>query len=157
MPVATKMRNVPSVSVPRYQVALKLSMRVRTLVENKCRNTFCWIASARFSVLDPVPLRKIDRQTRVPRRSSKYWSTVFAMSDPHERIPCQRRNISRAIDEQIAVIIQPDPLPGKRFGCRAFDLPAILFKLAPVTGTGNHVELRFPRRQAAEVRAHGAQ
>ena len=63
---------MPSVRVPKYQVALKLSMRVRTLVENKCRNTFCWIASARFSVLDPVPLRKMERHTRVPRKSSKY-------------------------------------------------------------------------------------
>src|SRR5579864_7125740 len=74
------MKNVPSVSVPRYQVALKLSMRVRTLVENKCRNTFCWIASARFSVLDPVPLRKIDRHTRLACNSSKCWSIVFAIS-----------------------------------------------------------------------------
>jgi hypothetical protein len=29
------------------------------------------MASARFSVLVPVPLRKIERHTRVPRKSSK--------------------------------------------------------------------------------------
>ena len=32
------MRNVPKVNVPRYQVALKLSIRARTLVEKRCRN-----------------------------------------------------------------------------------------------------------------------
>ena len=74
------MKKVPSVSVPKYHVALKPSMRVRTLVENRCRKTFCWMASARFSVLEPVPLRKIERHTRVPRKSSKYWSTVFAIA-----------------------------------------------------------------------------
>jgi hypothetical protein len=65
------MSNVPKVRVPRYQVVLKLSIRVRTLVEKRCRNTFCCTASARCRVLDPVPLRKTDRQTRVPRNSSK--------------------------------------------------------------------------------------
>src|SRR5208282_3145711 len=33
-----------------------------------------------FSVLEPVPLRKIERHTRVPRNSSKCWSSVFAMA-----------------------------------------------------------------------------
>src|SRR5579863_9413715 len=117
MPVATRIRKVPSVSVPKYQVALKLSMRVRTLVENRCRNTFCWMASARLSVLDPLPLRKIERHTRVPRNSSKYWSAVFAMQiflclDPHKRIPRQRRNVGRAVHQQIAVVVDPDALPG---------------------------------------------
>ena len=80
MPVATKIRKVPKVIVPKYQVALKLNRRVRTLVENRCRNTFCWMASARFSVLEPVPLRKMERQTRVPRKSSKCCSIVFAIA-----------------------------------------------------------------------------
>jgi hypothetical protein len=38
------------------------------------------MANARFSVLDPVPLRKMERHTRVSRKSSKYWSTVFAIA-----------------------------------------------------------------------------
>ena len=37
----TRIRNVPNVNVPRYQVAPTLTMRRRTLVENRCRNTFC--------------------------------------------------------------------------------------------------------------------
>src|SRR3974390_233214 len=140
MPVATSSRSVPSVRVPRYQGALKLSMRMRTLVENKCRNTFCWMASARFRVLDPVPLRKIERQTRVPCSSSKYWSRVLAISDPHERIPRQRWHVGGAVHEEIAVIVQPDALPGQRLRCRSFDLLSVPLELAAMARAGNHVE-----------------
>src|SRR5581483_6643615 len=114
------------------------------------------MARARFSVLDPAPLRKIDRHTRVSRRWSKYWSTVFAMSDPHEGIPRQRRYVGRTIYQQIAIVVQPDPFPRQRLGRRTLDLLSACFELAAVTGTGNHVELRLPRRQAAQVRAHRA-
>src|SRR5271165_2996961 len=157
IPVATRMRNVPSVSVPKYHVALKLSIRVRTLVENKCRNTFCWMASARFRVLEPVPLRKIERHTRVPRKSSKYWSTVFAMLDPHEGIPRQRRYVGRAIDQKVAVVVEPDALPGQRLGCGTLDLFPVLIELAAVARTGDHVQLWLPRREATEMRADSAQ
>src|SRR5579863_1160193 len=107
------------------------------------------MARARFRVLAPVPLRKIERHTRVSRTSLKYWSTVFAISDPHEGIPCHRRDVGRAIHQQIAIVIEPDPLPGQRPGCWAFDFRAVLLELAAVAGAGNHVLFRLPRREAA--------
>ena len=51
----TRIPKVPSVIVPRYQVVLNSSMRFRTLVESRCRKTFCWMAIDRCSVLEPVP------------------------------------------------------------------------------------------------------
>src|SRR5215469_8818667 len=120
------------------------------------------MASARFSVLDPLPLRKIDRQTRVCRSSSKYWSivleeTVFAISDPHEGIARQCGNVGGAIDEQIAVVVEPDSFPGKRLGRRSFDLFPARFELAAVAGTGNDAQLLLPRGEASQVRADRAQ
>src|SRR5215469_12050230 len=115
------------------------------------------MASARFSVLDPVPLRKIERQTRVCCSSSKYWSTVFAISDSHEGIPRQRWHVGRAIDQQIAVVVDPDSLPRQRLGRRAFDLLATLLELAAMAGAGNHLQFLLPCSQASEVRAHRAQ
>src|SRR4029077_5278901 len=115
------------------------------------------MASARFSVLDPVPLRKIDRQTRVCCNSSKYWSTVFAISDPHEGIPRQWRNVGGAIDQQIAVIVEPNALPWQRLGRRTFDLLSALLELAPVTGPRDDPQFLFPSRQASQMCADRAQ
>ena len=42
------------------------------------------MASERCSVLVPVPLRKMERQTRVSRRSSKYCVTVLAIFKPSQ-------------------------------------------------------------------------
>src|SRR5437660_11529188 len=114
------------------------------------------MTNARFSVLDPGPLRKIERHKRVCCKSSKYWSTVFAISDPHEGIARQRRNIRRAIDQQIAVVIDPHALPRKRLGCRTFDLLSALLKLAAMARTGDYAQFLLPRRQAAKVGAHCA-
>src|SRR4249920_520566 len=114
------------------------------------------MASARFSVLDPVPLRKIDRQTRVCCSSSKYWSTVFAISDPHEGIPRQWRNVGGASDQQIAVIVKPYAFPRQRLGCWAFDLLPVLLELAAVARAGNDSQLRLPCRQTSQMRADRA-
>src|SRR5215471_21223719 len=102
------------------------------------------MARARFSVLDPVPLRKTERHTRVCCNSSKYWSTVLdepvfvmsevAISDPHEGIARQRGNVGRTIDEQISVIVYPDTFPRKRLWRRSFDLLSTLLEFAAVAG-----------------------
>src|ERR1700756_657844 len=115
------------------------------------------MASARFSVLDPVPLRKIDRQTRVCCNSSKYSSAVFAISDPHEGIPRQWRNVGGAIDQQIAVIVEPNALPRQWLGCRTLDLFSALLELAAVAGARDDSQFLFPGGQASEVGAHRAQ
>ena len=78
----TRIRNVPKVSAPRYQVALNSSTRLRALMENKCRNTFCCTNSARRRLLSPLPLRKIDRQIRFSRTWLTRLSTPFAMPTP---------------------------------------------------------------------------
>src|SRR5579871_91619 len=115
------------------------------------------MASARFSVLDPVPLRKIERHTRVCCKSSKYWSTVFAISDPHKGIARQRRNISGAIDEEIAIIVDPHAFPGKWLRRGSFDLLSTLLELAAVAGAGDDAQLLLPRREASEVSADSAE
>ena len=69
MPVPVRMRNVASVSVPRYHVALNASDRRRIFTEARCRKTFCWTASARCRLLEPAPLRNTERHTCVSRRS----------------------------------------------------------------------------------------
>src|SRR4051794_23181410 len=115
------------------------------------------MARARLSVLNPVPLRKIERQTRVCCSSSKYWSTVFAMSDPHKGIARERRHVCRTIHQQIAVVVDPHALPGKRLGRRPFDLFSVRLKLAAVAGAGDDSQFLFPRGQATQVRAYSAQ
>src|SRR5579884_4236466 len=115
------------------------------------------MARARFKVLDPGPLRNTERHTRVCCKSSKYWSTVFAMSDPHERIPSHCRHITGAVDEQVAILADPDTLPRKRLGRRALDFFPALFELAAVAWTRDDAQLLFPRREAAKVRAYSAE
>src|SRR5947209_19824036 len=112
------------------------------------------MTSALFRVLDPGPLRKTERHKRVCCKSSKYWSTVFAISDPHEGIARQRRNIRRAIDQQIAVVIDPHALPRKRLGCRTFDLLSTLLKFAAMARTGDDSQFLLPGRKAAKVRPY---
>src|ERR1700745_2493461 len=106
------------------------------------------MARARFKVLSPVPLRKMERQTRVCCNSPKYWSTVFAMSDPHEGIPRHRRNVGRAIDHQIAIVIQPGTFPRERLRSRPFDLLPVLLELAAVARACNDAQLLLPCCQA---------
>src|SRR5579864_3783923 len=114
------------------------------------------MASARFSVLDPLPLRKIDRQTRVCCNSSKYWSTVFAISDPHEGIPRQWRNVGGAIDQQIAVIVEPYAFPRQRPRRRTLDLFSALLELAAVARAGDDAQFLLPCRQTSQMRADRA-
>ena len=92
-----------SVSVPRYQVALKRTMRLRTLVANRWRKIFCWMASARWSVLEPVPLRKTDRHTLLPRTLSIIWSVVHG----HAHI---LRNCSGGMSVERSTIRSPSSL-----------------------------------------------
>src|SRR5579864_2442938 len=112
------------------------------------------MTSARFSVLDPGPLRKIERHKRVCCRSSKYWSTIFGISNPHEGIARQWWNVGRAIDQQIAVVIDPNALPRKRLGRRTFDLLSILIEFAAMAGARDDAKLLFPRRQTTQVGAN---
>src|SRR5438046_10335108 len=112
------------------------------------------MTSARFRVLDPGPLRKIERHKRVCCKSSKYWSTAFAISDPHEGIARQCRNIGRTIYQQIVVVVDPNELPGKRLGRRSFDLLPTLLEFAAMTWTRDDAQLLLPRRQATEVGAN---
>src|SRR5689334_2320948 len=93
-------------------------MRVRTLVEKRWRNTFCWIARARRSVLDPVPLRDTERPIRVLRSFSKLVVLVFATLHSHK---LHGTNVDRTIYRQVAIIAAPGLQPGQRFGCRSFD------------------------------------
>src|ERR1019366_7775631 len=82
---------------------------------------------------------------------------VLSKSDPHEGIPRQRWHVGGAIDQKIAVVIEPDALPRKRLGRRPRNLLAVLVELAAMTGTRDQVQLRLPRGHAAQVRAHGAE
>jgi hypothetical protein len=46
---------------------------------------------------------------------------------------------------------------GSGLGAGTFDLLSVSLKFAAVAGTGNQVQFRLPRREAAEMRAHRAQ
>ena len=69
----------PQVSVPRIPGDAEVQRPLPDLAENRCRKTFCWMASARAGCR-PVPLRKMERQTRVSRRFAS-CSEVFAITD----------------------------------------------------------------------------
>src|SRR5579864_8050580 len=101
MPVSTRIRKPPRLSVPRNQVTRKARDRLRILTEDRWRKTFCWMASARCRLLDPDPLRKMERHTRVSRRLARCASREFAMSDPNEFLALQR---SGAVYQQVPLI-----------------------------------------------------
>ena len=91
------------------------------------------------------------------------WSG-FALLDPYEGIPRQGRNVSEAVHQQIAIVVQPDTFPRQRSGCRAFDLVARLVailgvnvELASVAGASDDPQLWLPGRKTSEMRAHRTQ
>src|SRR5512142_3102763 len=98
------MRNVPNVSAPRYQVALKLMTRLRAFVENRCRKTFCCTARERCNRVPGGPLRNIECHTCVERRSSKYVPSDF-MSHPHVLALGHR---GASVHHEVAFVADPD-------------------------------------------------
>jgi hypothetical protein len=116
---------------------------------------FCWMASARCSVLEPVPLRKTDRHTRLPRTLS---TTVLGVGGhAHILKILQRRNVGGAIDHQVAFIADPGLEPGQRLGRGAFNLLSGARELAAVAGAGDNAQVLVPCGQAAQVRAYRAE
>src|SRR5208283_1751263 len=108
-------------SVPRNQVTRKSSDRFRILTEDRCRNTFCWTASARCRLVGPKPLRKMERQTRVSRRFAICSASVLATSGPHELLLSEGLG---AIDQKVSILVDPSPQPGQGARRRALDLDA---------------------------------
>ena len=81
---------------------------------------------------------------------------VFDISDPHEGIPRQWRNVGGTIDQQIAVIVEPNALPRQRLGRRAFDLFPALLEFAAVARAGDDAQFLLPCRQTSQMRADRA-
>src|ERR1700674_3729552 len=151
MPVSTRIRNAPRLSVPRNQVTWKARDRLRILTEDRCRKTFCWMARARCRFMAPKPLRNTDRHTRVSRKLARCVSREFAMSGSHKLLLGERFG---TVYQQISFVADPRFEPNQGTGRGAFDLAAVAIKLAAVAGARDDSQLRFPGGQAAQVGAH---
>src|SRR5579863_6391023 len=151
MPVTTRISKLPKLNVPRNQVTRKASDSFRILTEDRWRKTFCWTASARRRFVDPDPPRKIERHTRVSRRFARRASSESAISGPHELLAVERNG---PVDHQVALVVHISPEPDQRPWRRPLDFGAVAPEFAAVAGARDHVHLRLPRRQAAQVRAH---
>src|ERR1035438_67241 len=152
MPVATRIRKVPRLSVPRNQVTRNDSDRFLILTEDRCRNTFCWTASARCRLVGPKPLRKIERQTRVSRRFASFSASELATSGPHELLLTEGLG---AIDQKVPILVDPSPQPGQRVGRRTLDLDASAGELAAMARARDNTQFRLPGGQATQMRADG--
>jgi len=151
IPVATRIKNVPSVSVPKLPRRTKAEHARTYLGRNRCRNT----SVNRQRALQCARTRaaaKDGAHTRVARKSSKYWSTVFAIagsseSDPHEgnRAAAEERRWS--VHQQISVVVKQIRFQGSGLapGLRFF---LVLLELVPWHGHAM-MPVRLPCSQAA--------
>src|SRR5579864_6636437 len=151
MPVSTRIRKTPRLSVPRNQVTRNARDRLRILTDDRWRKTFCWMARARCRFVAPKPLRKTDCHTRVSRKLAKCVSREFAMSGPHKLLLAERLG---TVYQQISFVADPRLEPNQRTGRGAFDLAAVAIELAAVARARDDSQLRLPGGQAAQVSAH---
>ena len=113
------------------------------------------MASARCSVLLPVPLRNTDRHTRLSRNCSTIWSVL----DGHAQILriLQWWDVGGAIDHQVAIIAHPGPEPRQGLGAGPSIFTPVRVNSLPWQGHLMMPKLLVPCGQAAQVGAHGAQ
>src|SRR5512143_1016023 len=108
------------------------------------------MASARCRLLDPVPLRKMERQTRVSRRFASCSSREFAMSDPYEFLALQR---SRTVHQEVALVIARSLQPDQRARRWPRDFRPIPREFAAMARASNDAQLGIPCCQTAQVGA----
>ena len=96
----------------------------------------------RCRLLDPDPLRKMDRQTRVSRRFSRCASKEFAILDPYVFLALQR---SGTVDQKVPLIADRRAQPDQRARRRPLDFGPIPREFAAVAGAGNDTEIGVPR------------
>ncbi len=152
----TRIRNVPSVSVPRYQVALKLQHAAcAPWWRTRCRNTILLDGQRAVQRAGSGAAAEDRSPHSGPAQIVEIVDNGFRHA--HTLTNSMGRMVDRTVDHQIAFVAEPGLQPRQRLGRRTFDLLPVAFELAAVARAGDDAQLRLPRGQAAEMSADRTQ